>query len=692
MVKRLPFLFGGGLSRYTFRAIARGWPLPGLPLIVCLTGCGLGELPSAPQSLSLSPKRAAVTISQTQQFHATASDGTPIDWEVDGIPQGNAMVGTISDNGAYSPPRSGGTHTITARIGADRRATANAIVAVSDLAGVFTGRYDPQRTGQNRLEYALTPTTVNTSTFGKLFSCAVDGHVYAQPLYVASLPIAGGIHNVVFVATQHNSVYAFDADRSPCHTYWYRSFVDKTFLNLPGEVTPVPAAKTRNTWDIKDEIGITGTPVIDPATGTLYVVAKTREKSPFRRLVGLLTKDKDGGQYHQRLHALNLNDGSERFNGPAEISGVLSVPGSGEPKDDACPSPEGRIAFCTLHQHQRPSLLLIDGKVCIAWASHGDVKPHYHGWVIGYNATNLAEPPVLFNTSPNGSAAGIWHMAADGERNIFVITGNGTFDAKTPRTNYGNSFVKLSTAGGKLKATDFFTPFNQEDMNPLDLDLGSGGPVVLPDNLGSKAHPHLLVAGDKSGQLYLVDRDEMGGYCDGCPSNSNIIQQVALQGIDEPCVVCGIFATPAVWEGRLYVQAVRDVLKSFAISDAHISSKPNSMSTHAIGYPGAGPVVSSRGATNGIVWVIDSFMHGTPTGGYWQNGKPSPWPASRSGPAVLYAYDALNLANELWNSSQAENNRDQAGHAVKFTVPTVANGKVYVGTQTELTVYGLLPN
>lgn len=690
MILRLLWLLRSATGRRADIPMSGRSGLPGLMLMACLTGCGTGDLPSAPRSLSVSPKRAALTVSQTQQFRAAQSIDAPVLWEVDGIPGGNARVGTISDSGLYSPPRSGGTHAITARSGA--HATATAEVAVTDLEGVFTGRYDRQRTGQNRQEYALTPATVNTSSFGKLFSCAVDGEVYAQPLYVANLSIADGMHNVVFVATQNNSVYAFDADRGPCHTYWHRSFVDKTYLILPRGVMPVPAERTGNTWDIKDQIGITGTPVIDPATGTLYVVTRTREKGPLRRALGFVRKDRDGSQYHQRLHALSIVDGSEKQNGPAEISSALTVAGSDEPKDELCPSPEGRIAFCPLHQNQRAALLLINGKVYIAWGSHGDVRPHYHGWVIGYNASNLAEPPALFNTSPNSSAAGIWHMVADDEGYIYVITGNGTFDTTSPRTNYGNTFIKLSTQGGSLTVAGFFTPFNQEELNPLDLDLGSGGPLVLPSSVGSKAHPHLLVAGDKSGQLYLVDRSDMGGYCDGCPSNSNIVQQLALEGIDEPCVVCGIFTTPAVWEGRLYVQAVRDVLKSYAISEARISLQPTSVSSHKIGYPGAGPAVSSRGATNGIVWVIDSFMHGTPTGGYWQNGKPSPWPASRSGSAVLHAYDATNLAHELWNSGQADSNRDQAGHAVKFTVPTVANGKVYVGTQTELTVYGLLPN
>ena len=533
MLARLLFLsqtVGGGSYASKARTSASGLAL----IVCCLAGCGDRDVPSAPRIFSLSPKRAALTTFQTQQFQAIQRNDAPVSWEVDGVPGGNAIVGTITNSGLYSPPRAGGIHIVAARSSGNDLETAQATVAVTDLTGVFTGRYDRQRTGQNRLEYALTPATVGPSTFGKLFSCPVDGAVYAQPLYVANLPIAGGTHNVVFVATQRNSVYAIDADRSSCHVYWQRKFVDESYLKLPREITSVPAAKTGNTWDIKDEIGITGTPVIDPDTGTLYVVTKTREKSPLKRILGFVRKDKDGGQYHQRLHALSLVDGSEKFNGPAEISGALTVTGGGEPKDALCPSPEGQIAFCTLHQHQRPALLLIDGKVYIAWASHGDVRPHYHGWVIGYNASNLAEPPVLFNTSPNGVAAGIWHMAADDVGNIYVITGNGTFDTAAPRTNYGNTFVKLSTAGGKLSVADFFTPFNQEDLNPLDLDLGSGGPLVLPDSVGSKAHPRLLVGGDKSGQLYLVDRDRMGGYCDGLPDQLQYRAAACHRGYRRP--------------------------------------------------------------------------------------------------------------------------------------------------------------
>ncbi|MFO1206142.1 MAG: hypothetical protein U1E63_10510 [Burkholderiales bacterium] len=659
------------------------------PIILLVLGCDTGVHSSVPAALSITPKFVAVTTSQSVQFHAMNFHGAKVSWEVDGIAGGSVASGTITERGQYLPPNAAGIHLVTARKGGE---TVRATVAVTNLPGVFTARYDRQRTGQNRLEYALTRETVDPKTFGKVFSCAVDGAIYAQPLYVANLRIADGVHNVVFVATQHNSLYAFDADRKPCKVYWQRKFVDETYLNLPREITAVPTARIGNTWDIKDEIGITGTPVIDPASETLYVVTKTREKSLLKRVIAFVRKEADGSQYHQRLHALSLSDGGEKFNGPAEISDALAVAGDGEPPDVLCPSPEGKVAFCAIHQHQRPALLLTNGKVYVAWASHGDVRPHYHGWVMGFNASDLGEKPLLFNTSPNGHAAAIWHMAGDDDGNIYVITGNGPFDTKAPRANFGNSFMKLRAADGKLSVVDFFTPFNQEDLNPLDLDLGSGGPVVLPDSVGSKLHPHLLVGGDKSGQLYLVDRNAMGGYCDGCGSNFNIVQQIGLEGIDEPCVVCGIFNTPAIWEGKLYVQAVRDYLKSYSVAEGRVSLKPISTSRQKFGYPGASPVVSSLGERNGIVWVIDSFMHGTPTGGYWQNGMPSPWPASKSGPAVLHAYDALNLTHELWNSTQAEYNRDQAGHAVKFAIPTVANGKVYIGTQTELTVYGLLAN
>lgn len=645
-----------------------------------------------PDATSITPVRAAVTSSQKQQFSATIAgraDAT-VTWEVDGVPGGNTMVGTINASGLYTPPGAGGAHTITARA-TDGAAVASASVAVTDLGGIYTGRYDSQRTGQNRKEYALTPATLNVSTFGKLFSCPVDGEVYAQPLYATNLPMPDGIRNVVVVATQNNSVYAFDADRSPCHLYWHKNYLQKErFLNiLPGGVATADPKETISQSDYRAGIGITGTPVIDPATNTVYFVTKTRERnSLLERVYDNVMRTQDRRRHQLRLHALSLIDSSQKFNGPAEMTAALTVAGKGE-NELTCPSPDGRVSFCPKRENQRSPLLLVDGKVYVPYSMQGDAGAA-HGWMIGYNAANLAEVPIVYNVTPNGRGGGFWWAAADTGGYLYGVSGNGTFDEKAPRTDFGNSFVKLKAAGEALTVVDFFTPFNQDDLNPPDLDLGSGGPLVLPDSVGSSAHPHLIVGGDKSGQLYLVDRDNMGGYCAGCTSNANIVQQLDVS-VEPPCIVCGIFTTPAVWEGRLYVHAIRDALKAYSIVNARISEKPVSVSPHVFAFPGAMPVVSSQGATNGIVWVIDASGHGTKTPTFFHDMKPTPWPPGESGPAVLHAYDALNLEKELWNSSQGENKRDQAGHAIKFSVPTIANGKAYVGTQTELTVYGLLP-
>src|SRR5216684_8386920 len=520
----------------------------------------------------------------------------------------------------------------------------------SSFTGVFTQRYDPQRTGQNRQESILTPSNVAGSTFGKLFSCAVDGEVYAQPLYVANFAIAGGTHNVVFVATMNDSVYAFDADASPCVQYWQKSF-------LGTGVTTVSPGDTGETGDINTIIGITGTPVIDPATGTLYVVAKTKEPTG----------------YFQRLHALDLATGNEKFRGPANLSSAITVPGSGD-RDSTCPASVGSVAFCPLRENQRPGLLLLNGKVYVAWASHGDQNP-YHGWVIGYSAADLTQAPVLFNTTPNGSRGRIWMSgmgpAADADGNIYVITGNGTFDTAVPRTNYGDSFIRLSPASG-LSVADFFTPANQSDLNANDFDVGSGGAIVLPDSAGSAAHPHLLIGGDKQGVLYVIDRDNMTGFNAG---GDQILQTVPITA-GPACTICGIFSTPAFWEGKLYVAAIGDVLKQYTVASGVLSALPALQASDVFGYPGATPAISSNGAANGIVWVVNTSNNGTGTSG-------------GNGPAILFAYDATNLS-KLYSSPTS--GPGAAGNAVKFVVPTVANGKVYVGTQTELSVFGLLSN
>ena len=517
----------------------------------------------------------------------------------------------------------------------------------ASFAGVFTQRYDAQRTGQNRQEFILTPSNVTDSTFGKLFACAVDGEVYAQPLYVANFAIAGGTHNVVLVATMNDSVYAFDADASSCVPYWQKSF-------LGTGVTPVPPADTGENGDINTIIGITGTPVIDPATGTLYVVAKTKEPTG----------------YFQRLHALDLATGSEKFDGPADISSAITVPGSGDTGEATCPGSAGNVPFCPLRENQRPGLLLLNGTVYVAWASHGDIQP-YHGWVIGYDAADLTQAPIVFNTTPNGGLGGIWMTgtgpAADADGNIYVITGNGTFDTMGTRTNYGDSFIKLRTAGGGLSVGDFFTPANQSFLDSNDFDVGSGGAIVL-DSAG--AHPHLVIGGDKQGVLYVIDRDTMTGF----NSNGDQIQKVAITA-GPACIICGLFSTPAFWEGKLYVVAIGDVLKQYTLANGVLSSLPARQASDMFGIPGASPVVSSNGATNGIVWALDTTNNGTNS-------------SATSAPAILFAYDATNL-NKLYSSPTS--GAGAAGNAVKFTVPTVANGKVYVGTQDELSVFGLLP-
>jgi len=517
----------------------------------------------------------------------------------------------------------------------------------ASFTGVFTQRYDAQRTGQNRREFILTPSNVTDSTFGKLFACAVDGEVYAQPLYVANFAIAGGTHNVVLVATMNDSVYAFDADASSCVPYWQKSF-------LGTGVTPVPPADTGEDGDINTIIGITGTPVIDPATGTLYVVAKTKEPTG----------------YFQRLHALDLATGSEKFNGPADISSAITVPGSGDTGEATCPGSAGNVPFCPLRENQRPGLLLLNGTVYVAWASHGDIQP-YHGWVIGYDAADLTQAPIVFNTTPNGGLGGIWMTgtgpAADADGNIYVITGNGTFDTMGTRTNYGDSFIKLRTAGGGLSVGDFFTPANQSFLDSNDFDVGSGGAIVVES---AGAHPHLVIGGDKQGVLYVIDRDNMTGF----NSNGDQIQKVAITA-GPACIICGLFSTPAFWEGKLYVVAIGDVLKQYMLANGVLSSLPARQASDMFGIPGASPVVSSNGATNGIVWALDTTNNGTNS-------------SATSAPAILFAYDATNL-NKLYSSPTS--GAGAAGNAVKFTVPTVANGKVYVGTQTELSVFGLLP-
>ena len=464
----------------------------------------------------------------------------------------------------------------------------------------------------NSKEYALNTSNVKSATFGKRFGCAIDAGAYAQPLWVANVSIGGGTHNVLIAASQHNTVYAFDADASPCHTYWSKS------LMASGETWVV--AGDVGTNDITNDIGIVGTPVIDPSSKTIYVVSKS----------------KNGGTFHQRLHALSLIDGSEKFSGPQEINFT-----------------SGGHTFSPLRQNERCGLALVNGVVYIAYASHGD-QPTYYGWVVGYNASTLALTSV-FNDNPNSAFGGIWMAggapAADSSNNLYVITGNGNYDGNT---EFGDSFLKLSSG---LSLSSSFTPTNESSLNGSDADLGAGGAAILVDQNSSPV-PHLVIGGGKEGKLYLLNRDSLGGKNSG---DSGAVQTFSVGN--------GIFATPAFWQNTLYLGPISSGVKaySFDVSSGKFSTSPSSTSPGSFGFPGSTPSISAQGSSNGIVWAIQ-----------------------RNGSAVLHAYDATDLSNELWNSSN--NSADQAGGAVKFTVPTIANGKVYVGTSSEISVYGLSPN
>ncbi|HTT20208.1 MAG TPA: fibronectin type III domain-containing protein [Candidatus Sulfotelmatobacter sp.] len=426
-------------------------------------------------TVSISPKRGGLTTSQTQSFTATVQN----DFSNQGVTWG-ATGGTFTNQTAttalYRPPATPGSFTITATSVADHTTSATATFGVTDLAGVLTYHNDTARTGQNLQEYALTTATVNSSTFGVLFSCQVDGYIYAQPLYIANFNIGGQTRNVVFIATEHDSVYAFDADSSSCVQLWHTSF-------LSSGVTTVPPADTGETSDLIPEIGITSTPVIDPSTNTIYVVAKTKETVGSGCSVG-------NPCYVHRLHALDMTNGAEKFGGPI----VLSAPN-----------------FVPLFHLQRAALLLSSGTVYIGFGSHGDNNT-WQGWLMAYNATTLAQQWVWHATDPtSGNNEGaIWGSgngpALDASGNIYVETGNGVFDETA---NFSDSVIKLSPAGTML---DFFTPFDQAVMQQNDIDLGSSGPIILPDVVGSAANPHVMIITGKVGVVYLLDQTNLGGY------------------------------------------------------------------------------------------------------------------------------------------------------------------------------------
>lgn len=485
---------------------------------------------------------------------------------------------------------------------------------------VLTQHNDLSRDGANLAETNLTPANVNVSTFGKVFTQTVDGQIYAQPLYVQGLTISNVTRNVVFVCTENNSVYAFDADNAAAGALWH--------TNLGAAV---PYTDVNSCSDLKPVIGITGTPVIDPETGTLYLDSKTLQVN------GATTT------YYHYLHALDITTGSEKYGGPVQIQGTVNG-----------------IVFNAQHGHQRAGLLLLSNVVYVAFSSHCDWTP-YNGWLFGYNTTNLSQV-AMFNTTP-GSAGGegaIWSggmaPAADTHGNIYVITGNGTFNANTGGTNYGQCFIKFSTTNG-LAVADWFSPFDEASLSSRDRDIGTGGAVLLPGT-------ELLTGMGKNGTNYLLDQNHLGHFSTGS-SDTNIVQEfLATLPSDR------IGQSPVYWHGPtnqyIYMSTENTNTLTYLFNGSTIQTTPLAVGAAKQGSVPGGISLSANADTNGILWVIDSGSGGT-----------------------LRAYDAANMPNELWDSQQ-DSSRDALGGFVKFCSPTVANGKVYAPTASQLVVYGLI--
>jgi hypothetical protein len=597
-----------------------------------------------PIVLSIQPTSATLTIHQTQTFQAVlqhATDDT-LDWDVDGVPGGNDTLGTISSSGVYTPPPTGGPHQVNVTSQQDTSKAATAQVVISDYPGTYTYHYDNARTGQNPNERILSPGNLDPAHFGKLFSYPVDGHIFAQPLYVEGVQIPGiGTRNVIYVATEHDSVYAFDADGKSPGQLWHVNFLDPQH----GVNSVACPQEPESCISIGAEVGITSTPVIDPSSGTLYVCAFTN--------VNEYT-------WVHKLHALDITTGAEKFGGPVLIQASISGSGYG--------SVNGTVAFQAYYQLQRSGLLLLNGTVYIAFSSFGDSGP-YHGWLLGYDAKTLQQVAV-FNTTPDGYQGAIWQSggapAADADGNIFLATANGLFDASSGGRDYGDSVIKLGRVGNDFIVADYFTPFNQAILDVNDYDLGSGGVVLLPDQSGPLSH--LLVSAGKEGRLYLLNRDNLGRF--NASGDTQIMQSI-------PYAVSTFFSTPAYWQGNLYlvgpVHGFPEIMVHYKLSDGHLALA--SQTSIQFDYPGGVPVISVEGsASNPILWLIES------SGGISYSATP----------AILHAFDANDLSRELYNTTQA-GKRDVLGPAVKFSVPTIANGKVYIGTRSEVDALGPLP-
>jgi hypothetical protein len=596
---------------------------------------------SAAPTIGTQPANQTVTAGQAATFSVVATGTAPLSyqWQMNGSSISGATTASYTTP-VTTTANSGQQFRVTVTNAFGNVTSNTATLTVNASTGgsaidVVTYHYDNMRTGQNVNEMTLTPANVTVSTFGKLGEFAVDGLVDAQPLLLSNLAIPGvGSKNVLYVVTEHDSIYAFDADSitaSGGTALWHVSAL------LSGETT----SDDRGCTQVTPEIGITSTPVIDRSRNAIYVVAMSKDST---------------GNYQQRIHALDLTTGNELFGGPVNVQ--ASYPGTGDN------SSGGSVVFDPKQYKERASLLELNGTIYTMWSSHCDHRP-YTSWIISYNADTLAQTNIL-NLVPNGSEGAIWMSgaapAADASGNIYMIVANGDFDTTLNSQGFptngdcGNCFAKITSAA-PLTLLDYFTPLNTVSESDSDTDFGSGGELLLPDVVDGNGNTrHLAVGSGKDANIYVVDRDNMGKFSG---TTDNIYQLITGQ------LSGGVYSKPSYFNGTVYYGASSDAVKAFPIVNGQLATFPSSRSGHTFGYPGATPTISASGTTNGIVWVVEN-----------------------SNPAVLHAYDATNLSNELYNSTQASGGKDNFS-SNKFITPIVANGRVYVGTSSSVAVFGL---
>ncbi len=613
--------------------------LSSLSIAAWLTACvHSGSTSATAPQITAQPANRTVAVGQTATFSVVATGTAPLQyqWRKGGTAIAGATGSSYTTAATVSADNGSSFTVVVGNAAGSMTSNAATLTVTAAAAGtdVVTYKYDVMRTGQNLTESVLTPTNVKSATFGMLRNLMVDGLVDAQPLYLSKLTVAGATHNVVFVATEHDSVYAFDADTGT--TLWQVSLIGA------GETT----SDARGCSQVTPEIGVTSTPVIDRnagAHGTIFVVAMTKDAA---------------SNYHQRLHALDVTTGHEPAASPSEITAVF-----------------GATTFEPGQYEERAALLLNNGTIYTTWASHCDDGP-YGGWIIAFGESTLAITGVL-NAALGASGSGyasqgpsIWMSgggpAADSAGNVYVLTANGRFETTLNAGgfpsggDYGNSFVKISSSGGTLAVADYFTMSGEIAESTDDDDLGSGGVMLLPDTADANGTVrHLAVGAGKDGNLYVVDRDNMGKFTS---VGNNIWQE--LDGV----LGGGVWATPAYFNLSVYYGPQGGSLKAFSLTNATLSSSPTSQTSTRFTYPGTFPVVSADGTANAIVWAYEN-----------------------TSPAVLHAYAATNLATELYNSSQAATGRDQFGNGNKFIAPVVADGKVFAATTNSVAVFGLLP-